>query len=83
MRATSSAGGSCSPLRNCHVARERGRSAVTTCTDASIAALRETSVLFATLIGTLLLGERFGPRRIVAAALVVVGLLAMNLPLAR
>jgi drug/metabolite transporter (DMT)-like permease len=48
---------------------------------AHVAALRETSVLFATLIGTMILGERFGPRRIAAAALVVAGLLAMNLPL--
>lgn len=50
---------------------------------AHVAALRETSVLFATLIGTLLLHERFGRRRVIAAALVVVGLVTMNLPLAR
>ena len=46
---------------------------------AHVAAIRETSVLFAALMGTLLLGERFGVRRIAAAALVVVGLLTMNL----
>lgn len=50
---------------------------------AHVAALRETSVLFATLMGTLILGEGFGRRRVVAAALVVAGLLTMNLPLAR
>ena len=50
---------------------------------AHVAALRETSVLFATLMGTLLLGERFGRRRLVAATLVVVGLLAMNLQIGR
>jgi drug/metabolite transporter (DMT)-like permease len=47
---------------------------------ANVAALRETSVLFASLIGTLWLGEGFGRRRVIAAALVVAGLLAMNLP---
>ena len=46
---------------------------------AHVAAIRETSVLFATLMGTFLLGERFGPRRVVAAALLVIGLLTMNL----
>jgi len=46
-----------------------------------VAAIRETSVLFAALMGTFLLGESFGRRRIVAAALVVVGLLTMNLRL--
>ncbi|MBM3531917.1 MAG: EamA family transporter [Alphaproteobacteria bacterium] len=48
---------------------------------AHVAAIRETSVLFAALMGTFLLGESFGRRRIVAAALVVVGLLTMNLRL--
>ncbi len=46
---------------------------------AHVAAIRETSVLFATLIGTFLLGETFGRRRIFAAGLVVAGLLTMNL----
>lgn len=47
-------------------------------TMANVAALRETSVLFASLIGTLWLGEAFGPRRVFAAGLVVAGLLLMN-----
>ena len=46
---------------------------------AHVAAVRETSVLFAALMDTFLLGEHFGLRRIVAATLVVVGLLTMNL----
>jgi drug/metabolite transporter (DMT)-like permease len=50
-------------------------------TMAHVAALRETSVLFAALIGTLLLGEPFGRRRIVAAGIIVAGLILMNLPL--
>src|SRR5262249_56921833 len=50
---------------------------------AHVAALRETSVIFATLIGTLLLGEAFGKRRVIAAALVAAGLLVMNLPFHR
>lgn len=37
-------------------------------------ALRETSVIFGALIGTLVLKEGFGPRRIAAATLVVVGI---------
>jgi drug/metabolite transporter (DMT)-like permease len=37
-------------------------------------ALRETSVIFGALIGTVVLKEAFGPRRIVAATLVVVGI---------
>jgi drug/metabolite transporter (DMT)-like permease len=37
-------------------------------------ALRETSVIFGALIGTLILKEGFGPRRIVAAALVAAGI---------
>lgn len=39
----------------------------------SVAALRETGVVFAALIGTLVLGERFGKRRIPAALLVALG----------
>lgn len=46
---------------------------------ANVAALRETSVLFASLIGTVWLGEAFGARRLFAATLVVAGLLVMNL----
>jgi drug/metabolite transporter (DMT)-like permease len=47
---------------------------------AHVAALRETSVLFGALMGTLLLGEPFGPRRIAAAAVIVSGLVLMNGP---
>ena len=46
---------------------------------AHVAALRETSVIFAAAMGTLLLGERFGRRRIIAASLVATGLVLMNL----
>jgi drug/metabolite transporter (DMT)-like permease len=47
---------------------------------AHVAALRETSVLFGALIGTLLLGEPFGRRRIVAAVVIVACLALMNSP---
>jgi drug/metabolite transporter (DMT)-like permease len=47
---------------------------------AHVAALRETSVLFGALMGTLLLGEPFGVRRVVAAAVIVSGLVLMNGP---
>ena len=47
---------------------------------AHVAALRETSVLFGALMGTLLLGEPFGRRRVVAAAVIVSGLALMNGP---
>jgi uncharacterized membrane protein len=40
---------------------------------ASVAALRETSVIFASLIGTLVLGEAFALRRVVAALGVALG----------
>jgi drug/metabolite transporter (DMT)-like permease len=50
---------------------------------AHVAALRETSVLFGALMGTFLLRESFGPRRIAAASVVVAGLLLMNLPILR
>jgi drug/metabolite transporter (DMT)-like permease len=45
---------------------------------AHVAALRETSVLFAALMGVFLLHERFGWRRVLAAALIVCGLVLMN-----
>ncbi len=48
---------------------------------AHISALRETSVLFAALIGTFLLGESFGRRRVAAAVVMVAGLLLMNFKL--
>ena len=40
---------------------------------AAVSALRETSALFAAIIGVKLLGEPLGRRRIMAAALVVAG----------
>jgi uncharacterized membrane protein len=46
---------------------------------APVAALRETGVVFAALIGTVVLGESFGVRRILAAALVATGVVVMNL----
>ncbi len=47
---------------------------------AHVAALRSTSVLIGALIGTLLLGEPFGTRRVVAAAVIMVGLVLMTGP---
>ena len=47
---------------------------------AHVAALRETSVLFGALMGTMLLGEPFGARRVVAAVVIVSGLVLMNGP---
>jgi phosphonate utilization associated putative membrane protein len=46
---------------------------------ASVAALRETSVLFAALLGTWLLKERFGVQRAVGTAVVVLGVMALRL----
>jgi drug/metabolite transporter (DMT)-like permease len=46
---------------------------------APIAALRETSTILAAWIGTRLLGEPFGRRRIVASVLVAAGIVALNL----
>jgi phosphonate utilization associated putative membrane protein len=46
---------------------------------AAVAALRETSVLFAALIGTHWLKERFGPRRAAGTALIVGGVVALRL----
>jgi drug/metabolite transporter (DMT)-like permease len=46
---------------------------------AHVAALRETSVIFAAAIGAILLREGFGYRRIVAASIVAAGLVLMNL----
>ena len=40
----------------------------------TVAALRETSVLFAALIGTVVLRERLGPARVVAAASITLGI---------
>jgi drug/metabolite transporter (DMT)-like permease len=46
---------------------------------AYVSALRETSVLLAAAIGTLLMGEPFGRRRILAAGLVVAGVAILQL----
>lgn len=46
---------------------------------AQVVALRETSVLFATLIGTWLLAEPFGGRRLAAAAVIVAGAILLQL----
>jgi len=48
-------------------------------TVATIAALRETSVVFAAIIGSVFLGEPFGARRIAAAIVVALGILVMTL----
>jgi len=45
----------------------------------SVAALRETSVLFAALIGAVTLGERIGPQRAWGTAVVVAGVMALRL----
>jgi len=45
---------------------------------ASVAALRETSVLFAAVLGTLLLKERFGVQRAFGTAVIVGGVMALR-----
>jgi drug/metabolite transporter (DMT)-like permease len=45
---------------------------------AAIAALRETSIIFGAVIGALFFGERFGPRRALAAAVVVAGIVLIS-----
>ena len=45
---------------------------------ASVAALRETSVLFAALLGTLLLKERFGLQRAIGTGVIVGGVMALR-----
>lgn len=45
-----------------------------------VAALRETSVLFGALIGVVVLHERFGALRVVAAIVIVAGVVLMNGP---
>jgi drug/metabolite transporter (DMT)-like permease len=42
-----------------------------------VSALRETSVIFGAVLGTIVLKERFGPRRIAAAVLVTVGIVLL------
>jgi drug/metabolite transporter (DMT)-like permease len=46
---------------------------------AMVAALRETSVLFATVLAALFLKERFGPRRWLAAFAIVAGVVTLRL----
>jgi len=46
---------------------------------ASVAALRETSVLFAAVLGTVLLKERFGLQRAIGTGVVVAGVMALRL----
>jgi uncharacterized membrane protein len=46
---------------------------------AAVAALRETSVVVAAVIGTLFFGERFGRQRILATVLVAAGVVLLNL----
>lgn len=45
---------------------------------APLAALRESSAIFTAIIGTMLLGEGFGRRRVIAAIVVVTGLVLMQ-----
>ena len=47
---------------------------------APIAALRETSIVFGALIAAVFLGERLGPRRAIAAAVVLAGVLLISVP---
>jgi drug/metabolite transporter (DMT)-like permease len=47
---------------------------------AYVSALRETGVIFAAVIGSALLRESFGRRRVLAATLVAAGIIIMNLP---
>ncbi len=47
---------------------------------APIAALRETSIVFAALIGAVFLGERLGARRAIAAGVVLAGVVLISLP---
>ena len=42
-----------------------------------VSALRETSVIFGAVLGTIVLKEGFGPRRIAAAVLVTVGIVLL------
>jgi uncharacterized membrane protein len=43
-----------------------------------VSAIRETSVVFAALMGTLFLNEGFGRRRLIAAAALAMGLVLMQ-----
>ena len=44
-----------------------------------VSALRETSVLFAAIIGTLMLKEHFGVRRILASAVIAIGIIVLQM----
>jgi drug/metabolite transporter (DMT)-like permease len=46
---------------------------------AAVAALRETSVIFAALLGTIFLKEPFGRRRAIGACAVALGVMALRL----
>jgi drug/metabolite transporter (DMT)-like permease len=46
---------------------------------AAVAALRETSIVVGAVIGTLVLGERFGRGRVIAATVVTVGIMLVSL----
>lgn len=46
---------------------------------AGVSAFRETSVVFAALIGTLFFGERAGPRRLIGAAIVATGAVLLKI----
>lgn len=46
---------------------------------AEVAAIRETSVVFAAIIGALVLGEGFGRRRVAAAAVIAAGIVLIGL----
>jgi drug/metabolite transporter (DMT)-like permease len=46
---------------------------------AVVSALRETSVLFATVLSVLVLKERFGPQRLLGALVIVCGVVALRL----
>jgi drug/metabolite transporter (DMT)-like permease len=46
---------------------------------AAVAALRETSIVFGAILGTVFLAERFGVRRVIAAAVVALGIVLVNL----
>ena len=47
----------------------------------SVSAIRESSIVFAAIIGTLFLGEPMGSRRIIASIIVLIGIVVLNLGL--
>ena len=46
---------------------------------AAVAALRETSIVFGSIIGAVFFRERFGVGRVIAAAVVALGIVLINL----